>query len=238
MLASAAAAGTVALAAAGASLVADGKVDYAVTARLKAVLAPGGTRALFVVSAPRAASRDLFLLPDAVQTVSVIGNDVAVDVDAGYWGKAGVQAGVRVAVERDPSTLPASSADIALARGVLSTASDRKALLTHIARALAPGAVLVAVERLSDGGGLPWRKAGTDLTTTALENLLETAPGFGRVAVDVVGDGVAVVVAQRDATSLGGGGGSQSKPGGGKADVAAVVPGVKKQGKKKGKGFR
>lgn len=217
---------------------ADGKVDYAVTARLKAVLAPGASRALFVVAAPRAASRDLFLLPDAVQTVSVIGNDVAVDVDASYWGKAGVQAGVRVAVEHDATTLAASSADIALARGVLSTATDRKALLTHIARTLAPGAVLVAVERLADGGGLPWRKAGTDLTTTALENLLETAPGFGRVAVDVVGDGVAVVVAQRDSTSLGGGSGSQSKAGGGKADVAAVVPGVKKQGKKKGKGFQ
>lgn len=234
-LTAAATAGVAALIAGGASIVADARVDYAVTARLKAVLPPGATTALFVVLAPRSASRDLFLLPDAVDTVTILGPP---NLDTGYWGRAGVQAGVRVTTSNDPSTLPPASAGVALARGALSSTPPgdaRNSLLAAVARSLAPGAVLIAVERLADANSLPWRRSGTDLTTPALEALLENAPGWGRVAVDVVGDGVAVVVAQRDTTVLGSGG--QPKRGGGKTDVEAVVP-VKKGKRKASKGFQ
>ena len=235
-LTAASTAGAAALVAGGASIVTDARVDYAVTARLKAVLPPGATTALFVVSSPRSASRDLFLLPDAVETVTILGPS---DLDTGYWGRAGVQAGVRVTTTSDASTLPPASAGVALARGALSSTPPgdaRNALLTAVARSLAPGAVLIAVERLADSNSLPWRRSSTDLTTPALEALLDTSPGWGRVAVDVVGDGVAIVVAQRDATVLGSGG--QAKRGGGKADVEAVVPVAKKGKRKASKGFQ
>ena len=243
-VASAAALATVAAAAAAASFAADTRVDYALTARLKATVAPTATNALIILprDAPTSASRDLFLLPNAIATCTVAASDGA-PVDAAYWGRAGVQAGVRVSTTTTRALAlapPSTPFSVAVARAAIATAPDRQALLTSVARVLAPGAVLIAVERLSRGGGpvasLPWRASRPNLPRSALESALDAAPGWARIALDVVGDGVAVVVAQRDESVIGGGAKSR---GGGKADMERLrVPGSQQARGKKGKGFR
>ena len=252
---------TAALAIAATSAAASGRVDFATTARLEAVTKPGqdggGRRAALLLTQPdNSASRALFLLPDRVTDVTV----VAPGLDAGWWAKAGAQAGVRVSTVdslQGLASLPPASFDVALVRGgVLASLSAadpsgraRTSALTSIARALAPGCVVVVVERLAGVGGpvagavrAVSRGAGSGLAEADLEVLLEgvTAPApvrgakpragapppaFARVAVDTVAGGAdphaLVVAAVADAAAAGAGPAAGAPRGGSGQDEAA-----------------
>jgi len=183
---------TAALAIAATSAASSGRVDFATTARLEAVTKPGqgggGRRTALLLTQPdNSASRALFLLPDRVTDVTV----VAPGLDAGWWAKAGAQAGVRVSTVdslQGLASLPPASFDVALVRGgVLASLSAadpsgraRTSALTSIARALAPGCAAVVVERLAGVGGpvagavrAVSRGAGSGLAEADLEVLLE-----------------------------------------------------------------
>jgi hypothetical protein len=174
-------AGSLALAAA-----ASGRVDFATTARLAAVIRPGGSATdprsvLFLAPPDKSATRGLFLLPDRVSAVTVVGPGL----DEAWWTQAGAQAGVTVRTLGSLEALaglPAGSFDGALVRGdVLGALSGadpsgraRSAALRSIAQALAPGAAAVIVERLAGGGPL-----------AGLVRLAGRAPGPGLAEADL-----------------------------------------------------
>lgn len=160
-------------------------------------------------------------------------NAVAQGIDEGWWGRAGVQSGVNVSCRsRDPGDLNFLSSqgrplfDLVLSRGGLTASSSSSSssssggrgslsdLLAGAARVLKPGSgVLVAAERVCDSGasglvrgltGLGGASASS-LALADLERALETAPGFSKIALDVVCAGTdphAVVVAFRDESSV------------------------------------
>ena len=200
---------------------------------------------------------------------------VAQGIDEGWWGRAGVQSGVAVSCRsRDPGDLnflnrggsastssSSSMFDLVLSRGGLAAASSSSNsgglsdLLAGAARILKPGSgVLVAAERL--GGSPPPSAlfvrgltglggASASLSLAELEKALEAAPGFSKIALDVVCSGTdphAIVVAFRDETSAFGVGGRSVALSAGTEEEDALAAALKtKRGGKGGgskKGFK
>ena len=163
--------------------------------------------------------------------------------------------------------------DLVLSRGGLAAAASSSSslsnerglsdLLTGAARVLKPGSgVLVAAERLQGGGGGESSGPSTSglvrgltglggasaapLSLADLERALEAAPGFSKIALDVVCSGTdphAVVVAFRDGSSSGfglGGGGRSAALSAGTEEEDALAAALSKRSSKKGgkKGFK